>query len=113
MNTDRPASGSRWEPPADPADPADPTAMAWSGAPPTARPRRGRARLAAGAAGLLVLGGIGGYWLGHATGTPPAGAGVGTHQHRDRGGLDDGGQAPDDGPAPALGGGTTGGGAAT
>ena len=68
--------------------------------------RPARAKLAAAAAGLLVLGGVGGYWLGHTTAPSPtagAGAGIGAHQHRDRGGPGGGLQPPGDGQAPGVG----------
>ena len=117
MSNDRPASGSRWEPPADRADPEPPGAPfdpeplgrpadAGSGAPVAHRLRigmRSRLRLVAAVAGLLLLGGAGGFWLGHTTAPSPttgAAAGVGAHQHRDRGGDGDrygpngGAQAP-------------------
>ena len=89
-DNDTPASGSRWEPPADadgatptPAEaPPSPTEPLASAAEPPAvpgeqpRPRRrgGRAVLAAAGAGLILAGGIGGFAIGHAT----AGDGQGT-----------------------------------
>ena len=168
MSNARPASGSRWEPPADPADPglssrpveaepdasapipsadigpetaadttktaadatettADATteavatphdasgfaplsydATAWSAASPTTAgfpARHGRVRRAVAAAALLLLGGVGGFWLGHTTAPGPtaATAGVGAHQHRDRGGDGDRFAPNGDGQAPGAG----------
>jgi len=104
VSNDRPSSGSRWEPspsssadlPAPPADAlhdaaALPTTALAADAPPSprGRPRGVRVKLAAAAAGLLVLGGLGGYWLGHTTAASAeagAGPGIGAHPHRERGG---------------------------
>ena len=141
MSNDRPASGSRWEPHADPPDPASqagafasgdarppeatteattaphPAAPPWSAPAPTSPgplARRGRVRLVAGTAGLLVLGGIGGFWLGHATAASPGPGsvpGIGAHQHRDHLGDRDGNAPGSNGDANNGGvGGTTGGG---
>jgi hypothetical protein len=79
-DNDAPHSGSRWEPhPWDAADhPFDPTAA--SGPPaegPAAARRTGPARrglLAGAGAGILVIGGVGGFAAGHAL----AGSGSGT-----------------------------------
>jgi hypothetical protein len=89
-DNDTPASGSRWEPPADaegatppPAEaPPSPTEPLASSAEPPADPvgvtrpgrRGGRAVLAAAGAGLILAGGIGGFAIGQAT----AGDGQGT-----------------------------------
>jgi hypothetical protein len=64
-------SGSRWEPTPVPAAP-------WTAAPPVApqpRASRGRRALVAVAGlGCLLLGGVGGYFLGHAAGDPGSGS---------------------------------------
>jgi hypothetical protein len=64
---DTPASGSRWEPPAD-AEGANPTPAEPQRAP---TGRRGvRVALAAAGAGLILAGGIGGFAIGHAAAGP-------------------------------------------
>jgi hypothetical protein len=70
-------SGSRWEPA---AVPVVPSAAAWSVPPPagaTAPPRASRGRralVAVAALACLLLGGLGGYLLGHAAGSPGSGS---------------------------------------
>lgn len=126
MNEQEPRSGSRWEP--EPADNPGPqahvdeltdahprphasVAVAEGERPASTSPdvpraadtprpsRRRRALAAAVGAGLLLIGGVGGYAIGHATG---AGAGTARSFGHDRGGFRDG----TDGPGAAFGNGT-------
>jgi hypothetical protein len=120
MSHDVAASGSRWEPAApttsnDPGTELAPDARRAGGDEPTTavsasapRPsstrgrRRGRRALAAGAAGLLLVGGAGGFAIGRATATtidPAATAGAVGHRHGDEYGSgrprgDDGSTGP-------------------
>lgn len=109
-----PASGSRWEPAAaDPASgapigadpdeataPPDLAANPAAGREPAPTPRRPRWRLAAAAAGLVAVGGLGGFALGHASADPdgPDRIGfsdTGFEEHGNPGHLDgDGGRGP-------------------
>jgi hypothetical protein len=69
----QPASGSRWEQPADPSpappatQPVTPPAPVPAYAPAPQRHSRGRLLLAGGAVGVALVAGAGGFALGHAT----------------------------------------------
>jgi hypothetical protein len=68
---DSPQSGSRWEPdtaPIAPVPPEDPPEDVADPTPPSRVKPLGRGVLGAAAGALLVVGGLGGFALGHATG---------------------------------------------
>ncbi|GAA3247530.1 hypothetical protein GCM10017691_56890 [Pseudonocardia petroleophila] len=101
MNSEQPASGSRWEPTAHDEQPTGAGAPAPE--PVDTRParpgRRRRALVAAAAAGLLLVGGAGGFAVGRAT----APVGPPTSAQADRDGFRGPDRGfPDDDDAPAL-----------